>query len=146
MKQYLDELSNLEEISEDAKAEIRTKGTKEWFPYSEDFTGDLERAFELWDRVSLLSSTNTDLIQCADVCVGVQRCQGRCGCGLGQRPRCLGRGGCMAEGTQMRLWLKPRFHDSPIEEKSTALGLHSFKKVDAKRPEGIGYEVCYGQS
>ena len=53
VKSYLDELAaGSEPITDSAKAEARAKGAEEWFPHSEDVTGDLAKAFRLWDAVS----------------------------------------------------------------------------------------------
>jgi hypothetical protein len=54
VKSYLDELSaQSEPTSELSRQTVKTKGANEWFPHAIDLQGDLQRAFDLWDSVSL---------------------------------------------------------------------------------------------
>ncbi|CAL5870703.1 uncharacterized protein PFLUO_LOCUS4943 [Penicillium psychrofluorescens] len=51
VRTYLDDLPlQADPTSPDARAEVKAKG-KEWFQHSESFTGNLDRAFQLWDAV-----------------------------------------------------------------------------------------------
>src|SRR5437667_5639908 len=53
VKSYLDELAaSAEPKSENTRAMAKAKGPKEWLMFSENFEGDLEMAFRLWDAVS----------------------------------------------------------------------------------------------
>lgn len=52
MKHYLDELPALgDPESPEFREEVKERGPRNWFPHSEDFRGDLERGFKLWDAV-----------------------------------------------------------------------------------------------
>ncbi|KAL2838726.1 hypothetical protein BJY01DRAFT_33284 [Aspergillus pseudoustus] len=51
VRTYLDDLPLQEDAtSPDARQEVKAKG-KEWFQHSDSFTGNLDRAFKLWDAV-----------------------------------------------------------------------------------------------
>ena len=58
VKSYLDELLASETPSSpDVKQLARTKGMREWLPYSIDFSADIDTAFLLWDAVSFFQLT-----------------------------------------------------------------------------------------
>ncbi|KAI9713517.1 MAG: hypothetical protein M1820_000899 [Bogoriella megaspora] len=64
VKSYLDELVSKDDPTNPAtKEEVREKGPKEWFPYGEDFDGDLARAFKLWDAVYAAVMSSGDLVK-----------------------------------------------------------------------------------
>lgn len=79
MKHYLDELAaHAEPTSAAAKATVKEeKGPREWFPHAQDFRGDLERAFSLWDAVG-------GEMACS-VCVWTDKMPGVCGIHQGGR-------------------------------------------------------------
>ena len=53
VKSYLDELSSSEDAtSAQTREQIKTDNMSVWFPHAVDFSGDLQRAFKLWDAVS----------------------------------------------------------------------------------------------
>lgn len=62
VRTYLDDLPlQNDPTSPEARADVKSKG-KDWFQHSDSFTGNLEKAFTLWDavghaRLRSLSST-----------------------------------------------------------------------------------------
>lgn len=63
VRTYLDDLPlQAEPTSPDSREEVKSKG-KEWFQHSDSFTGNLNRAFTLWDAVgrSVFLSSNRRL-------------------------------------------------------------------------------------
>lgn len=78
MKHYLDELSGQPDPTAlKTHEEIKDKGPKEWFPHAEDFRGDLDKAFMIWDAVS---ASNTVAVPfCLRILVGLCCDQGRSG-------------------------------------------------------------------
>lgn len=54
VKSYLDELSaQSDPTSPEARVEIGQRQITEWFPHAKQFAEDLQKAFKLWDAVSL---------------------------------------------------------------------------------------------
>ncbi|KAK4998773.1 hypothetical protein LTR66_002073 [Elasticomyces elasticus] len=52
VKSYLDEIVHQSSPTElETRNSIKEKGAREWFPHVPDFSGDLDRAFILWDAV-----------------------------------------------------------------------------------------------
>jgi hypothetical protein len=52
VKSYLDELlADADPTSAEAKARVQETASTRYFPQSENFSGDLKTAFELWDAV-----------------------------------------------------------------------------------------------
>lgn len=65
VKHYLDELPAVggNPESEEVKEEVKERGPRSWFPHAEDFRGDLERAFQLWDAVYAGVKTAVELMR-----------------------------------------------------------------------------------
>ena len=53
VKHYLDELpaAGGDPEAPETRDEVKERGPRNWFPHAEDFRGDIERAFRLWDGV-----------------------------------------------------------------------------------------------
>lgn len=110
MKHYLDELAaHAEPTSAAAKATVKEeKGPREWFPHAQDFRGDLEKAFSLWDAVGSEMACSVDVWtnKMAGVC-GLRQ-GGRAGTGAWKG----GMGCCRRVGTGAKMrWGK--FSRSP---------------------------------
>jgi hypothetical protein len=54
VKSYLDELlsNDADPTSADTKARVLVIASTKYFPQSEDFSGDLNTAFDLWDAIA----------------------------------------------------------------------------------------------